>query len=139
MDLGFIEDNKVDAAIWAGGPGTTGTIAVAKAMMGEYNPSGHLVDTYAYDVTSSPAYENFGDFTYANSGLTIDGNGDANNGKYMYYQEGIYVGYRYYETRYIGDDNVYTPEEEAEYQKAVQYPFGYGLSYTTFDWSDPQW
>ena len=136
MDLGFIEDNKVDAAIWAGGPGTTGTIAVAKAMMGEYNPSGHLVDTYAYDVTSSPAYENFGDFTYANSGLTIDGNGDANNGKYMYYQEGIYVGYRYYETRYIGDDNVYTPEEEAEYQKAVQYPFGYGLSYTSFEYSD---
>lgn len=89
MDLSFIEDNKVDAAIWAGGPGTTGTIAVAKAMMGEYNPSGHLVDTYAYDVTSSPAYENFGDFTYANSGLTIDGNGDANNGKYMYYQEGM--------------------------------------------------
>lgn len=136
MDLGFLDSADVDAAIWAGGPGSTGTIAVGKALLGEYNPSGYLPDTYAYDVTSSTAYQNLGNFPYSNIDAFMGSGGVSNINHYMYYHEGIYVGYRYYETRYIGNDNVYSSTEEASYQEAVQYPFGYGLSYTEFERSD---
>ena len=122
MELGFLEDDSIDAALWIGSLGSTGFNAVGEILSGKVNPSGRLSDTYAYDLTSAPAYWNAGDFTYANL-----------NHHYVEYAEGIYVGYRFYETRYV--DNTTGLCDEAAYAKAVQYPFGYGLSYTTFEQS----
>ena len=122
MELGFLEDDSIDAALWIGSLGSTGFNAVGEILSGKMNPSGRLSDTYAYDLTTAPAYWNAGDFTYANL-----------NHHYVEYAEGIYVGYRFYETRYV--DNTTGLCDEAAYAKAVQYPFGYGLSYTTFEQS----
>ncbi len=120
MELGFLEDG-VDAALWIGGPGSRGMDAVGQVLAGAVNPSGRLPDTYAYDHTTAPAYWNAGDFTYSNL--------DKRN--YVEYVEGIYVGYRFYETRFI--DNATGLCDEGAYDKTVQYPFGYGLSYTSFE------
>lgn len=124
MELGFLEDKNVDAALWVGGPGSTGCVAVGEVLSGAINPSGRLVDTYAYDLTTAPAYYNAGDFTYTS-------NGEDTSEHYVEYAEGIYVGYRYYETRYV--DNATGKCDEDAYGKVVQYPFGYGLSYTSFE------
>ncbi len=124
MELGFLEDKNVDAALWIGGPGSTGCVAVGEVLSGAVNPSGRLVDTYAYDLTTAPAYYNAGDFTYTS-------NGEDTSEHYVEYAEGIYVGYRYYETRYV--DNATGKCDEDAYGKVVQYPFGYGLSYTSFE------
>lgn len=124
MELGFLEDKNVDAALWIGGPGSTGCVAVGEVLSGAINPSGRLVDTYAYDLTTAPAYYNAGNFTYTS-------NGEDTSGHYVEYAEGIYVGYRYYETRYV--DNATGKCDEDAYGKVVQYPFGYGLSYTSFE------
>jgi len=116
-ELGIVDEyDSIEAVVWTGIPGTQGCISLGKVLTGEINPSGRLVDTYAYDVSSAPASENFGNYKYDNM------NGMA----FINYEEGIYVGYRYYETRYAGD--------EEGYRKAVQYPFGHGLSYTNFTW-----
>lgn len=116
-ELGIVDEyDSIEGVVWTGIPGAQGCISLGKILSGELNPSGRLVDTYAYDIGSAPASENFGDYKYTN----LDGMAFIN------YNEGIYVGYRYYETRYEND--------EAGYKKAVQYPFGYGLSYTEFDW-----
>ena len=122
MELGFLEDDSIDAALWIGSLGSTGFNAVGEILSGKVNPSGRLSDTYAYDLTTAPAYWNAGDFTYSNL-----------KHHYVEYAEGIYVGYRFYETRYV--DNNTGLCDEAAYAKAVQYPFGYGLSYTTFEQS----
>ena len=122
MELGFLEDDSIDSALWIGSLGSTGFNAVGEILSGKVNPSGRLSDTYAYDLTSAPAYWNAGDFTYSNL-----------KHHYVEYAEGIYVGYRFYETRYV--DNTTGVCDEAAYAKAVQYPFGYGLSYTTFEQS----
>lgn len=122
MELGFLEDKNVDAALWIGGPGSTGCVAVGEVLSGAINPSGRLVDTYAYDLTTAPAYYNAGNFTYTS-------NGEDTSEHYVEYAEGIYVGYRYYETRYV--DNATGKCDEDAYGKVVQYPFGYGLSYTS--------
>lgn len=131
MELGFLDASGVDAALWIGGPGSTGLKAVAQALAGTVNPSGRLPDTYAYDLTSSPAYYNAGDFTYTGStheaaGLiaTLTG-ATTEDYKFVNYVEGIYVGYRFYETA--------AADGFIDYETTVQYPFGYGLSYTTFD------
>lgn len=118
FELGFVEDYKhVDSVLWIGAPGEVGMHSVAAALLGQVNPSGKLTDTYAYDITSNPAVVNTGDFQYTKDGQP--------SGRYFVnYLENIYVGYRYYET-FISD---------AEYKKVVQYPFGHGLSYTTFNW-----
>ena len=130
----------IDAALWIGYTGTYGLNAVADILAGDINPSGKLVDTYANDNTTVPAMVDFYADVYANSE-----NGDKkwysaslldSNMYYNMYQEGIYVGYRYYETRYedsvMGQGNT----QGYDYKKDVAYPFGYGLSYTTFEWSD---
>lgn len=147
MECDFINDPEygVDAALWIGYTGSYGLNAVADILAGNVNPSGHLVDTYCYDNTTAPGlvdyyanlYTNYDEkdtskwYSVANGGL--DG-----NGYYTTYQEGIYVGYRYYETRYedvvMGTQNV----GEYDYASTVAYPFGYGMSYTTFDWSNFQ-
>ncbi|MGT2799551.1 glycoside hydrolase family 3 protein [Streptococcus marmotae] len=133
MELGFLEDEGVDAALWIGNPGSTGAYGVGQIVTGQVNPSGRLVDTYAYDVTESPAYYNQGNFTYTNITETVKKDGEEVTeypAHFLNYAEGIYVGYRYYETRFV--DNATGKVDEAAYQKAVQYPFGYGLSYTNF-------
>lgn len=117
METGFIDDEAVDAALWIGMPGSQGCDSLGNILAGEINPSGRLADTYAYELETAPSYYNFGDYTYAN----FEG-----NNKYVYYQEGIYVGYRYYET--AAEDGY------IDYDTTIQFPFGYGLSYTTFDW-----
>ncbi|AMC92827.1 hypothetical protein AOC36_02150 [Erysipelothrix larvae] len=117
IELGFIEEyDTIKSAVWIGTPGPFGTRALANILMGNINPSGRLTSTYAYDPSSSPASVNFGDFQYDNTKFA-----------FINYEEGIYVGYRFYETYYLGN--------EEGYAKAVQYPFGYGLSYTNFDWN----
>ncbi len=119
MELGFVEDYKhIDAVLWVGAPGEVGSHAIAQALTGKVNPSGRLTDTYAYSLESNPAVSNTGDFQYKNKDGTPAGRYFAN------YKEGIYVGYRYYET-FVSDN---------EYSRVVQYPFGYGLSYTSFKW-----
>ncbi len=122
MELGCLEDYDIDAALWIGDVGSQGMYAVAKVLTGEVNPSGHLTDTYAYDVTSAPSYVNIGDFTFANYDST-----------YVNYVENIYVGYKWYETAdaegfFDGESNQYGNG----YDAVVQFPFGYGLSYTEF-------
>ena len=139
MELGWVDQEEygIDACIWIGGVGQSGARAVAKALCGEINPSGHLADTYAADSFSSPAMQNFGDFTFTNASEIEAQIGADNNGtKYVVYAEGIYVGYRYYETRYedvvMGTGNA----GDYDYASTVLYPFGYGLSYTQFQYSD---
>lgn len=130
IELGFLDEeaySKVKAAIWIGGVGQEGIKAIPKVFNGTVNPSGRLVDTYAYDSKSAPSYANFGDNNITNSNV------DRGN-KYIVFGEGIYVGYRYYETRY--EDVVLGRTTGYDYSKAVQYPFGYGLSYTSFEWTD---
>lgn len=129
MNLSVLEELEIDACLWVGALGQRGVYAIGEALNGTVNPSGRLVDTYAYEPDLAPAAVNFGDYTIANSQVK------AGN-KYMAYAEGIYVGYRYYETRY--EDVVLGQEDPSNYEYAsqVQFPFGYGLSYTEFAWSD---
>ncbi|MCR5491161.1 MAG: glycoside hydrolase family 3 C-terminal domain-containing protein [Bacilli bacterium] len=130
VELGFLEEAEyanVKAAIWLGGVGQEGLYAVGRILNGTVAPSGRLVDTYAYDSTSAPSTVNLGNYSITNSSV-------ENGAKYLVYGEGIYVGYRYYETRY--EDVVLGNTTGFDYSKAVQFPFGYGLSYTTFSWSD---
>jgi len=134
LQVDFLKNNEygVDAALWIGGVGATGINAVAEILKGEMNPSGSLVDTYCYDNYSSPAMQNFSTVVYEGDTSKIPGHADT----YMIYQEGIYVGYKYYETRY--EDYVMGTGNAGEYAYGddVAFPFGYGLSYTTFKYSD---
>ncbi len=145
LQLDWLDTYGVDAAMWIGDPGQTGLKAVAKLLAGTANPSGRIVDTFLADNASSPAYSMLGDFEFTDKdarGLDkVQANtpGDAVNkcnSQYMVYQEGIYVGYRYYETRYA--DSVMNQGNSGSwsYANSVAYPFGSGLSYTTFDYSD---
>lgn len=147
MELSWVDQEEygIDACLWIGGVGQSGSRAVAKVLDGEVNPSGRLSDTYAADSFSSPAMQNFGDFTFTNANEINSSIGEANNGtKYVVYREGIYVGYRYYETRY--SDGVTDPAgtnalssagafvgDTWNYDNEVCYPFGYGLSYGAED------
>lgn len=137
VQVDFLQDPDVavDACLWIGDVGQTGVNAVGDILVGNVNPSGRLVDTYCYDNLSSPVMQNFGSFRYTNAdeaGL------NDHNGNYAVYQEGIYVGYRYYETRYedyvMGTGNA----GDYAYDAQVAYPFGFGLSYTDFAYSDMQ-
>lgn len=133
FELGFLEEKGIDSVLWIGGPGETGMNAVAKILKGEVNPSGRTVDTYAYDLMSAPSYENWGDYHYADTEYEAVGYAgvEKRNLNFVEEAEGIYIGYRYYETRWV--DNKTGICDENAYQKVVQYPFGYGLSYTSFD------
>lgn len=104
MELKDLEDDSVDAVLWIGSLGQTGATGVAEALNGTVNPSGHLTDTYAYDLKSAPSSANFGSYTIVNSSQPF-------STSYMAYSEGIYVGYRYYETRY--EDVVLGNEDKA--------------------------
>lgn len=134
LQVDFLKNNEygVDAAMWIGGVGQTGLNAVAEIINGTINPSGSLVDTYCYDNYSSPVMQNFTPVVYEGDTSLIPEHADT----YMVYQEGIYVGYKYYETRYedyvMGTGNA----GNYNYNDDVAFPFGYGLSYTTFEYSD---
>ncbi len=134
LQVDFLKDNEydVDACLWIGDVGISGINAVAQILCGDVNPSGSLVDTYCYDNYSSPAMQNFTPVTYAGNTSAVPSNADT----YMIYQEGIYIGYKYYETRYedtvMGTGNT----EGYVYSDDVAFPFGYGLSYTSFEYSD---
>lgn len=140
LQLDFLDGYDIDAALWIGDVGMTGINAVADLLSGDRVPSGRIVDTFLKDNHSAPAMVNFGAFEYSNAdklGLeTAQNNTDAGakkaNRNYVIYQEGIYVGYRYYETRY--EDYVFGNGNAGDYNYAedVAFPFGYGLSYTDF-------
>ena len=134
LQVDFLKNNEygVDAAMWIGGVGQTGLNAVAEILAGQINPSGSLVDTYYYDNYSTAAMQNFIATQYEGDLSQIPEHADT----YMLYQEGIYVGYKYNETRYedfvMGTGNA----GEYAYNDEVAFPFGYGLSYTDFEYSD---
>lgn len=128
MEMGFLDEYDVDACVWAGLPGPYGFSALGKILAGEVNPSGSLPDTWVYDNRSNPVSENFG-------------NQEASNRKgshYVDYVEGIYLGYKWYETAYAERAVVtntktgVTYDYGNDYDSIVAFPFGYGLSYTTF-------
>lgn len=136
MEVQEIQDNDgVDAILQVGLPGGYGFYGVADILSGDVNPSGHLTDTYAVKNANSPAAQNFGDLQWTNANPDIQMN-DA-----IVEAENIYIGYKYYETRYF--DTVMNQGNAAStvgsstgsawnYDDEVTYPFGYGLSYTTF-------
>lgn len=116
------------AVMHVGFPGSTGALAIPKLLDGTVNPSGHLADTWAINFMDNPVLDNFG--------FNGTENGNLSGVEYVHYDEDIYMGYRYYETRYYteggngaGDD---TDKGETWYDATVMYPFGYGLSYTDF-------
>ena len=118
----------IKAAIWAGCCGSQGGTALARILNGEVNPSGHTPDIYVRDLTKDPTWNNFGNFEYSN-GTSLNTYLGASV-YFVEYEEGIYSGYRYYETAaYEAGKGNY---EGYDYNTAVVYPFGYGLSYTTF-------
>ncbi len=136
MEVQEIQDNDgVDAILQVGLPGGYGFYGVADILSGDVNPSGHLTDTYAVKNANSPAAQNFGDLQWTNANPDIKMN-DA-----IVEAENIYIGYKYYETRYF--DTVMNQGNASStvgsstgsawnYDDEVTYPFGYGLSYTTF-------
>ena len=146
FELGTLQDDDaISSIVWISTPGNTGVMALGRVLNGSVNPSGRTVDTYARDFTKDPTWENFGDNSQTNNGVSnmvaigSDGNPikgfdkfglfgsfyDASKLYNVQYEEGIYVGYRYYET-------VANLKGEKWYKDNVVYPFGYGLSYTTF-------
>ena len=154
MDIPELFENggeyEADSVLWAGLPGTYGWVAVAQVLDGTVNPSGHMVDTYAAKSSVSAANQNYGVFVFGNA--NPDDTLQSNSQKSLWYMpevEGIYIGYRYYETRYydavMGQGeasvahkgaNVDTADPNAtewNYADEVVAGFGYGLSYTTFE------
>lgn len=135
LQVDFLKENDydVDACLWIGDVGISGIDAVGEILAGNVTPSGRLVDTYCYNNFSSPAMANFTPIVYDGY---ADGVIPSNASTYMAYQEGIYVGYKYYETRYedfvTGNGNA----GDYAYHDDVAFPFGYGLSYTDFEYSD---
>ncbi len=142
MELSELQENDgVDAVLWIGWPGNYGMRGVADILTGEVNPSGALPDIYAADTTSAPAMANYGVIAWDNASEYLDTATDRGD-YYLIEAEGIYTGYRYYETRYadvvMGQGNAdsevgtFASSGSWNYDEEVVYPFGYGLSYTTF-------
>ncbi|MBR2046995.1 MAG: glycoside hydrolase family 3 C-terminal domain-containing protein [Oscillospiraceae bacterium] len=134
IEMGFVEEYpQIKAAIWCPGPGNVGFNALGKILRGEINPSGRTSDTFLYDMTKAPWWNNAAKVNYENLlDMTVDG---MNAGRpqtyspsFVNYVDGVYVGYKFYETAHdVG-------MEGFVYDQVVQYPFGYGLSYTTFSY-----
>lgn len=140
MELGFLDDpthyaysDKIDGCLWMAGPGNEGVMALGEILKGytadgtQFSPSGRLTDTYARNFKDDPTWNNFGTNLTANGDRYTEG--EKNRPYYFVdYEEGIYVGYRYYETRYATEGE----NGDGWYKNSVVFPFGYGLSYTQF-------
>ncbi|MBQ4427562.1 MAG: glycoside hydrolase family 3 C-terminal domain-containing protein [Oscillospiraceae bacterium] len=130
FELGFIETHpQIKSVLWTAGQGHVGMTALGEIVSGKVNPSGKTIDTFVYDVKSTPWWNNFGDFNYTNMDEYIYtqeffGTVSKEIPAFVNYVEGIYVGYKFYETA--------AAEGLINYDEIVQYPFGYGLSYTSF-------
>ena len=126
MELGFVNEyENISGVIWCPGAGQTGFNALGKILDGEVNPSGKTSDIFVYDLKSTPSYNNFGNFNYTNMDeFSVEDRGESYKPSFVNYAEGIYVGYRFYETA--------AKEGAINYAGRVLYPFGYGLSYTVF-------
>lgn len=122
MELSFVENyEQIKSVVWCPGTGQSGFNALGKILSGEINPSAKTSDTFVKDLTNTPTYNNFGYYTYDNMDeFAVDGATPS----FVNYTDGIYVGYRFYETA--------AQEGLINYEDLVQYPFGYGLSYTEF-------
>ncbi len=131
FELGFAEEyDQIKSVVWAPGPGNVGFTALGEILRGTVNPSGKTNDTFVYDIDSAPYYNNAEKTDYANLvDMTVEGMNAGVPTNYspafINYVENIYVGYKFYETA--------DAEGIIDYDKVVQYPFGYGLSYTTFE------
>ena len=126
MELGFVDEyDSIKSVVLCPGTGQTGFTALGEILAGTVNPSGKTADTFVYDLTATPTYNNFGAFAYDNmDDYAADSYGVAVTPNFVNYVDNIYVGYRFYETA--------ATEGLIDYDATVQYPFGYGLSYTTF-------
>lgn len=130
FELGFADEyEQIKSVVWCPGPGNVGFNALGKVFRGEINPSGKTPDTFMYDMTAAPWWNNGEKIEYSNlSDMAVEGMNAGTAQVYApaftNYVEGIYVGYKFYETA--------AEEGIIDYDKAVQYPFGHGLSYTTF-------
>ena len=131
FEFGFVKDHpQIKGLIWAAPGGHIGMTALGEVVSGKINPSAKTVDTLVYDLKSTPWWNNFGDFNYTNmdefkyTSVGFTGTESTSIPSFVNYVEGIYVGYRFYETA--------AAEGLIKYEDVVQYPFGYGLSYTTF-------
>lgn len=131
----FDEEFDVDAALWVGSVGQTGLYAVGDVVSGAVNPSGSLPDTWWMDNMLNPVMNNFAAYPYGDFATYFPG-GDTAFTKYVVYQEGIYLGYKYTETRY--EDVVMGTAKAGNYDwsRVVSFPFGFGLSYSQFQLSD---
>lgn len=131
MEVGDLKnDDGVHGIIWAGSPGSTGFNSLGDILAGKVNPSGKTPDLYSADFTADPTFQNFAinsvnEYTGVDEDAIAGGVNGTKKAHFVDYEEGIYVGYRYYETRF--------GESETDYWNNVVYPFGYGLSYTTFE------
>ena len=128
MELDWLSNPEygIDAVLMISTAGQAGLPAIPKVLTGEVNPSGRLVDTWAYDALSAPAAKNMGKMSFTNfQDFSL---GEQYN-DYVVYQEGIYVGYKYYETRYYDKVTGQGNAGDFDYDTTVQYPFGYGRSY----------
>ena len=136
MNLSFLDDPAIDAAISISGAGQSGAIAIADILAGDVNPSGRTVDTYAYDLSTAATYANGPDCREINNAKGGIRQYKGSDWKYVDYAEGIYAGYRWYETadaEGFWDSGFAKSKWGVEgYDDVVQYPFGYGLSYTSF-------
>ena len=123
MELGFVDDYpQIKSVLWCPGTGQSGFNGLGNIIAGAVNPSAKTTDTFVYDLTATPSYNNIGLFQYTNMDeFAVDGTLPS----LVNYVEGIYVGYKFYETA--------AAEGLINYDEVVQYPFGYGLSYTTFE------
>lgn len=132
MELGWINEYpQIKSALWVPGTGQSGFESLGKILDGDINPSGRTSDTFVADLTAAPTWNNFGDFKYDNTKdlsakvTGFDGKSYTQEPTFVDYTDGIYVGYRFYETA--------AAEGLIDYDKTVVYPFGYGLSYTSFE------
>ncbi len=133
IDLDFIDklEYGIDAVLWVGLPGTSGVHAICDILAGDVTPSGKLPDTWYTKNAYEPSTPNYGSFRYEKKNKYY-----SSTPSYVFYQEGMYAGYRYAETRYedatLGQGNA----GDYDYHSIVKYPFGYGLSYTSFAYSN---
>ncbi len=134
METGFLDEYGVDACLWIGGPGSTGIMALGDILTGKVTPSGRTTDTWAADFTLDPTWNNFSERGYKGGDRYYNTDTGRDSEYYFVnYEESVYVGYRYYETRAAQERE--TSGNDDWYKANVRYPFGYGESYTTFDWS----